>query len=122
MLAAARAYQQMSRTGLKGRELEATVLSQCAGELEALSTGDFEDVRPLMRALQRNCEAWQAIAEDATSPNCHLPLDIAKQVAWTAALVFTQTRKVAQDPSRDEILVLALINRNLAAGLRGDPS
>lgn len=122
MLAAARAYQQTARNVLSGRQLEAAALQRCIVDLLAARRSDLEDLRPLMDALRRNCDLWHILMQNVSEPGSDLPQELRLGIGRTAEFVFAQTRRLSETPSLEALDILIAINRNLAAGLQGQPA
>jgi flagellar protein FlaF len=101
------------------RELEADLLLEAASRLQAVKDGwDRADGR-LDEALLYNRKLWSIFLNSATDGENPLPTDVRQNVANLGLFVMNQTVSVLADPQPERLSTLISINRELAAGLRG---
>ncbi len=116
----AQAYARTAQQTLQGRDLEAHVLLKSAARLQAIRD-DWETRRPaLEEALLANRKIWTVFVTHVSGDECPLPTPIRANILNLGMFVFNRTIQMAVDPRPEQLSVLIDINRNLAAGLRGD--
>jgi flagellar protein FlaF len=115
---AANAYATASKTGLSGRELEASLLIRAAAQLQ--SVRDDWDARKqgLDEALAYNRKLWTVLATAATEPDNPLPEPVKQDLSRLAVFIFKRTLDLMIEPDAAKVEPLISINRNVAAGLR----
>ncbi len=116
----AQAYARTAQQTLQGRDLEAHVLLKSAARLQAIR--DDWDARQtgLEEALLANRKIWTVFVTHVSGDGCPLPTPIRANILNLGMFVFNRTIQMAVDPRPEQLTVLIEINRNLAAGLRGD--
>ena len=119
MQQAASAYARVAQATQSPRELEATVLLKAASRLQAVRD-DWQGRRAdLDEALTYNRKLWTVLVTSVTDTANPLPDPIKQNVANLGLFVFKHTVAVLSAPAPDGLGVLININRELAAGLRG---
>src|SRR5689334_23633016 len=119
----AMAYQQVGKQTSSARDLEANLLSKAASNLQRLRDNwDATPARELHTALRFNRRLWSVFMASVTNDNSHLPLDLRQNVANLGIFVAKQTVSVEIEPKPQKLDVLININRQLAAGLRANPT
>jgi len=117
---AANVYARVAKTGQAPREIEASILLNAASRLQAVSNSWDAKQTELSEALTYNRKVWTvlstAVADDANP----LPLPIKQNIASLAIFIFNRTIAVLAEPSPEKLKVLISINREIAAGLRGN--
>ena len=101
------------------RELEADLLLQAASCLQAAQDGWDKTKPDLDQALLYNRKLWIIILSSVTSAENPLPTDIRQNFANLGLFVMNQTLSLISNPRPEALNSLITINRELAAGLRG---
>lgn len=117
--AAARAYNAVARHTASPRELEADLLLKAASRLQAVSDAWDSDKSDLDNALLYNRKLWSIFMASVTGPDHSLPAEIRQNVANLGIFVMNTTLAMMTDPRPEHLVSLVEINRELAAGLRG---
>lgn len=117
---AASAYARTSTAALSPREAEAAVLMKAATRLQAVQDNWPEAAPALNEALTFNQRVWAVLAGAATEPSNPLPDQIKQSVSSLAIFVFKRTIDAMAQPQLEKLSALIRINRELAAGLRGN--
>ncbi len=117
--AAANAYAQAAKFAQPPRELEAALLLKAAFKLQSLIDDWTKADTELRPALTYNGRIWSILATSATEPTNPLPPAIKQSIAQLAVVIFQRIFDVSEDPSADKLNLLVRINRDVAAGLRG---
>ena len=117
-----KAYEQVSKTTMSGREVEAAVLTKAAVRLkECQSQWDRADGGDrLNAALKFNQRVWsifQAEIDRAENPLPHkLKVDLLRLSAFIDKRIF----EIMAYPAPEKLTILININNNIAAGLRSN--
>lgn len=116
------AYESVEKTTLDGRALEAHVLMRAANLLADVrdSWGCQDDEARLEEALIHNQKVWSFFQAEVTQPENPLPDEIKRNVLALSVFVDKRTFELMAYPDAGKLDILIEINRNLAAGLRGD--
>jgi len=117
---AAQAYQQVARKTVSPRDLEANLLSKSAGTLQRIRDNWDDDRSELADALLYNRKLWTLFVESVTKDDNPLPAAIRQNVANLGLFVLKQTVDMQREPERQKLESLININREVAAGLRGN--
>jgi flagellar biosynthesis activator protein FlaF len=117
--AAANAYAQAAKFAQPPRELEATLLLKAAFKFQNLIDDWSKAATELAPALTYNGRIWSILATSATEPTNPLPPAIKQGIAQLAVVIFQRTYDVTEDPAPEKLGLLVRINRDIAAGLRG---
>lgn len=116
------AYQSVERATLSGRELEASVLIKAAMRLQDVrnnwSAPDLT-VR-LDEALRYNQKLWTYLQTELARPENPLPDEIKANLLSLSAFIDKRTFQLMALPVAEQLDVLISINKNIAAGLRGE--
>ncbi len=117
------AYQSVEKSTLSGRELEASVLDKAALRLQMVqqtwSEADHEAM--LDEALKYNQRVWSFFQSEVSAADNPLPPEIKQNLLALSIFVDRRIFEVMAYPAPDKLDILININRNIAAGLRGDP-
>jgi flagellar biosynthesis activator protein FlaF len=96
------------------------LLLKAASRLKAIQDG-WDKSRPeLDDALLYNRKLWTIFLTSATSTENPLPTDVRQNVANLGVFIMNETLACMADPRPDRLSMLISINRELAAGLRGN--
>ncbi|MEW6677858.1 MAG: flagellar biosynthesis regulator FlaF [Pseudomonadota bacterium] len=117
------AYQSVEKSTLSGRELEASVLAKAAVRLQEVqqSWSDPDHETRLDEALKFNQRVWSFFQSEVSQPDNPLPPEIKQNILSLSVFVDKRIFEVMAYPSPEKLDILININRNIAAGLRGDP-
>lgn len=117
---AVQAYQQASRQTVPPRDLEANLLSSAAAHFQRIRD-DWELLAgELPVALKFNRKLWTVFITSVTDPESQLPIEVRNNIANLGIFVLSQTAELQIDPKPEKLDILVKINRELAAGLRGN--
>jgi flagellar protein FlaF len=120
MVNPAQAYARTAQNTLSGRDLEAHVLIKSAARLQAIRN-DWDNKRgELDDALTTNRKIWTVFVASLTDESCEVPAPLRSNLVQLGLFVFNRTLAMLVDPKPQQLDVLIDINRNIAAGLRGD--
>ena len=118
--AAARAYGQTTRATAHPRELEAHLLMKSAKQLQTIQD-NWDDLKGTLNdALFYNRRLWSVFIDAVTAEDSPLPRPIAQNIANLGLFVFNHTLKIQTQKQPHLLTALISINREIAAGLRGD--
>ncbi len=139
---AAQTYNKTAQTTLPPRDLEAHLLLKAAARLQAIKD-DWDkaeaDMTELLRdnrklwdgwqsmqqrlseALLYNRKLWTVFVGSVTDETSQLPKPIRENIANLGLFIFNRTLDIESSPSPEKLNALIDINRNVAAGLRGQP-
>ena len=114
------AYQQVGKQTLSGRDLEASLLSKSAVNLQRIRDNweNGATQNDLAAALRFNRRLWTVFMTAATAPESQLPQDVRENVANLGIFIAKHMLQLQIEPAAQKLDVLININRQLAAGLR----
>lgn len=116
------AYQNVSRTTMSGRELEAAVLSKAAlrlkKSLENWKPGETDD--EIFESLRYNQKIWTIFQSELMQPDNPLPRELKNDILRLSAFIDKRTFELLAFPKPEKMQILIDINQNLASGLRGN--
>ena len=117
------AYKSVENSTLSGRDLEASVLDKAALRLQEVKTNwSSPDRNALLdEALKYNQRVWTFFQAEVSMPENPLPPEIKQNILTLSVFVDRRIFDVMAYPEVGKLDILININRNLAAGLRGDP-
>jgi flagellar biosynthesis activator protein FlaF len=101
------------------RELEASLLLKAAARLQAVIDSWDQNRSDLDGALLYNRKLWTVFLGSAIGSENPLPTEIRQNVANLGMYIMSQTIAVTSQPRIEILSSLVNINRELAAGLRG---
>lgn len=116
------AYASVEKATLEGRALEAHVLSRSAAMLADLRDhwdAPDRDAR-LDDALRHNQKVWSFFQAEISQQDNPMPDQIKANILALSVFIDKRTFEVMAYPEKEKLEILIAINRNLAAGLRGD--
>lgn len=116
------AYESVEKSTLSGRELEANVLMRAAMMIADARDhwGEENHEARLENALRHNQKVWSFFQAEITQPDNPLPDAIKKNLLGLSVFVDKRIFEIMAYPEAKKLDILIEINRNLAAGLRGD--
>ena len=113
-----RAHRAVAKEIASPRELEAHLLLKAAARLQAV-IDSLDDKSDLDGALTYNRKLWTVFLTSALSSDNPLPLQVRQNVANLGMYIMSQTVALTSNPQVSVLSSLVSINRELAAGLRG---
>jgi flagellar protein FlaF len=113
------AYRAVAKEIASPRELEASLLLKAAARLQAVVESWDQNRSDLDAALLYNRKLWTVFLGSAMNDDNPLPVEIRQNVANLGMYIMSQTIAVTSDPKVEIVNSLVSINRELAAGLRG---
>jgi flagellar protein FlaF len=122
MQSAAQAYSKVATQTCSQRELEADLLLRAASQLQAVAKNwDGRTSDDLHNALRYNRRLWVILVSAVTSSDNPLPVQVRQNVANLGLFVFNETVELTAQPDLVKLESLIDINRQIAAGLLGQP-
>ncbi|WP_108396474.1 flagellar biosynthesis regulator FlaF [Devosia submarina] len=117
----AAAYQTTAKTVESPREREAALLIKAAASIQSVRDNWLEDAEALKTALTFNRKLWTIFMTSVTREDNALSAPIRQNIANLGIYILNETREILLDPvSPARLDPLININRQLAAGLRGN--
>lgn len=114
------AYRAVAKEIASPRELEANLLLKAAARLQAVVDAWDKNRSDLDAALLYNRKLWTVFLSSALSQDNPLPAEIRQNIANLGMFIMSQTVALSSDPKIAVVKSLININRELAAGLRGN--
>lgn len=114
------AYARTAQQTLQGRALEAHVLLKAAARLQGIRDSWPTRENELSDALLANRKIWTVFVSAMTQSDCQLPNLVRSNIVNLGMFVFNRTLEMSGNARPEQLTALIEINRNLAAGLRGD--
>jgi len=114
------AYADTQVATMTPREIEAFCLMQSAIFMNEIKRDWVQRQDDLDDVLEKNKILWVALTSQINDEDNPLPVDLKENMANLAIFVFQRTMDLYSDPSPEKLEALININRNIAAGLRGD--
>jgi flagellar protein FlaF len=123
MQSAAQAYSKVATQTCSPRELEADLLLRAAAQLQAVvdKWDDGKKTDQYYNALTYNRRLWVILFSAVTAADNPLPVETRQNVANLGLFVFNETVILTSEADREKIIGLIDINRQVAAGLNGQP-
>ncbi len=119
MRTAAHTYGKVAKEIASPRELEANLLLKAAARLQAIQDSWQDRKAELNDALLFNRKLWSIFITEVMREDNPLPVDIRQNITNLGVFIMNQTVSVQADPRPEALASLININRELAAGLRG---
>jgi len=116
------AYRNVEKATLSQRDIEATVLTKAAVQLQSIKdnwTLDDHDAQ-FEDALNYNQRVWTFFQAELTVEDNPLPEEIKRNLLALSLFVDRRTFEALAYPAPEKLDALININLNVAAGLRGD--
>lgn len=116
------AYQSVEKSTLSGRDLEASVLTKAAIKLQEVQQhwADPDHEAQLDEALKYNQRVWSFFQSEVSQSDNPLPDEIKHNILTLSVFVDRRIFEVMAYPAPEKLDILISINRNIAAGLRGE--
>jgi flagellar protein FlaF len=96
------------------------LLLKAAFKLQAVYDGWTDQPQGLNEAVLYNRRLWTVFLDSVCDGTSHLPVHIRQNIANIGIFVMSETFSLMTDPKPAQLLPLININRELAAGLRGN--
>lgn len=116
------AYQSIEKSTLSGRELEANVLARAAEMLAQARNADVaQRNEQIENAVRHNLRVWTLFQAELLNPEHPMPDELRQNLLNLTAFIDKRSLELIAEPEPEKLDILIAINRNIAAGLRGDP-
>ncbi|MCU0559500.1 MAG: flagellar biosynthesis regulator FlaF [Desulfobacterales bacterium] len=117
-----KAYDQVCRTTMSGREAEAAVLTKAAGKLKECQTqwGSADGDERLNAALKFNQRVWSIFQAEIDREENPLPHQLKVDLLRLSAFIDKRIFEIMAYPAPEKLTILININHNIAAGLRSN--
>src|ERR1700712_2528712 len=117
----AQAYARTAQKIATPRDIEAQALHKAARKLQEVIERWAETDEGLVDALMFNRKLWSIFVSDAISDANPEQIEIRQNIANIGIFVMTQCAALRLKPEVEKLQTLIDINRNIAAGLSGNP-
>jgi len=117
---ASKAYALIAKETASPRELEAALLLKAAAKLQAAHDKWNDKSNDLDEAVLYNRRLWTVLIDAALRDDSSLPIAIRQNLANIGVFVMDQTFSLMTNPLPNNLVSLININREIAAGLRGN--
>jgi flagellar protein FlaF len=117
---AIKAYAAAAKETANPRDLEALLLLKAASKLQSVYDGWADQPHGLDEAVLYNRRLWTVFLDSVSDETSLLPLSIRQNIANIGIYVMTSTVSLMTNPQPSQLVPLININRELAAGLRGN--
>jgi flagellar protein FlaF len=116
-------YETVEKNTMSGRETEARVLTQAAIKLQMCQKNwQAGQQGELDAALEYNQKIWSIFQSELIKEDHPLPKEIRRDILKLAAFIDKRIFETMSFPSPEKLDIIIKINKNIAAGLRGNPS
>ena len=119
--AARNAYANSKQQTSSPRAIEQQVLSRITGALIAADRDKQDDRAGFMRAVSKNLEFWSVIATCVADASNALPPPLRAQIFYLFEFTRAHTARLFDGDPAATTDILVEINRNIIAGLKGEP-
>jgi flagellar protein FlaF len=116
----AKAYHQTAKVVETPRDREAALLMKAASGLQRMREDWPADIGELNHALTYNRKLWTIFMSSATRQDHHMPAAMRENIVNLGIFILNETREMMMQPTATKLDALININRQLAAGLRGN--
>jgi flagellar protein FlaF len=120
MQRAIKIYSDVAKETASPRELEANLLLKAAAKLQAVHEAWHENPSNLDEAVLYNRRLWTVFIDAVMRDDSSLPIALRQNLANLGVFVMGQTFSLMTNPQPNNLVSLININRELAAGLRGN--
>jgi flagellar protein FlaF len=117
---ASKAYAATARETASPRELEATLLLKAAAKLQAVHDRWDDKSNNLDDAVRYNRRLWTVFIDAVLQDDSVLPIAVRQNLANLGLFVMGETFSLMTNPLPKNLISLININREVAAGLRGN--
>lgn len=117
--AACKTYDSVNKFTMRGRDIEAEVLTKAALKLKACQDHWAESglESKLATALKYNQRVWTIFQAELENPENPLPIALKKDLLRLIIFIDKRTVETLAYPSPEKLGILIDINHNIAAGL-----
>jgi flagellar protein FlaF len=121
--AALKAYDRVNKSTMRGRDIEAEVLTKAALKLKACQDHWVEKGREatLAATLKYNQRVWTIFQAELEKPENPMPVALRRDLLRLIHFIDRRTVEILAYPSPEKLGILININHNIAAGLRARP-
>lgn len=117
---AIKAYAAIAKETASPRDLESLLLLKAAFKLQAVYDGWTDQPYGLDDAVLYNRRLWTVFLDSVCGEGSQLPVPVRQNIANIGIFVMSETFTLMTNPRPAMLIPLIKINRELAAGLRGD--
>jgi len=116
-----KAYEQVNKSTVSSRELEASVLLRASTLLKQCQDnwGRDGNLAALHYALEYNQKMWTVFQSELARPDHPLPVEMRQNLLQLSLFIDQRIFQVMATPEPGKLTAIIDINCNLAAGLRG---
>jgi len=111
------AYTNTAKATQAPRQLEASLLLKAASQLQEIHDSWSDDTSALETVLHYNRRLWTVFVGAVAEEDSPLPQEVRNNVASLGVFIFKHSLDVQAEPTRDKLLPLININKEVAAGL-----
>jgi flagellar protein FlaF len=115
-----KAYAAVAKETASPRELESLLLLKAAFKLQTVYDGWTDKPHGLDDAVLYNRRLWTVFLDSVCDETSVLPVPVRQNIANIGVFVMNETFSLMTDPKPSQLVPLIAINRELAAGLRGN--
>lgn len=121
--AALKTYDSVNKSTMRGRDVEAGVLTKAARKLKECQDNWPKNGRGanLEAALKYNQRVWTIFQAELENPENPLPASLKLNLLRLSTFIDKRTLETLAYPSPEKLTILININHNIAAGLRMRP-
>jgi len=117
---ATKAYAAVAKETASPRDLESLLLLKAAFKLQSVYDGWADQPNGLDDAVLYNRRLWTVFLDSVCDEASLLPVSIRQNIANIGIFVMNETFSLMTNPRPSHLVPLININRELAAGLRGN--
>ena len=119
---AVKMYENVQKTTMSGREIEAHVLTRAALKLKDCQDKwqDQGHFKRLDAALTYNQKIWSVFQAELVKPENLLPVELKRNILALSVFIDKRILDVMAAPEPAKLDVIIHINQSLASGLRGN--
>jgi flagellar protein FlaF len=117
---AIKAYAAAAKETASPRDLESLLLLKAAFKLQTVYDGWTDQPHGLDDAVLYNRRLWTVFLDSVCGQNNSLPVAVRQNIANIGIFVMTETFTLMTNPQPAMLVSLININREIAAGLRGN--
>jgi flagellar protein FlaF len=114
------AYQEVDKSGMSGRDVEAYALTKAAMALrECQNNWESPERDQLLElALKLNRRVWSIFQAELTRADNPMPTPIKHNILRLSTFIDKRSLQIISEPKTEALNIIISINENLAAGLR----
>jgi flagellar protein FlaF len=117
---AIKAYAAIAKETASPRDLESLLLLKAAFKLQSVYDGWTDQPYGLDDAVLYNRRLWTVLLDSVCDEGSQLPVPVRQNIANIGIFVMSETFTLMTNPRPAMLIPLININRELAAGLRGN--